>query len=145
DAKEAAQERIDQALSMRLGRGRRQIGHGIPQREMAQGSLSLPGTNWGIGAGPRLARALVAAAQLKVALAAVIGERAGLRAASINAQLHAVDLAGRRARPATAALIGVRLPRIGCGTGILLCHGAGGPSQEGQYDCGQDSGQDSAY
>src|SRR5262245_56352771 len=101
-----------------------------PNERCAHGTLSLPGMNWSIGAGPRLTRALVATAQLKVALAAVIGERTRLRAASIDAQLHAIDLAGRRAGSAPAALIRARLPRIRARTGILLCHGVDSPDQE---------------
>ena len=80
----------------------------------------------------RLLRALVAAAQLQLALASAVFQRPRRRAAGIDATFHAVDLARGRARPAAAALEGARLPLVLCGAGVLLGHAGRAAREHGR-------------
>src|SRR5436190_20059500 len=84
------------------------------------------------GVPTRLLWALVAAAQLELALASAVFQRPRRRAAGIDAAFHAVDLARGRARPAAAALEGARLPLVLCGAGVLLGHAGRAAREHGR-------------
>ena len=125
DDEDAPQQPVDQALGVHLGRLRRvrQIGHGSPpdDKGYARARRACRRAQAAMGeARARLARALVAAAQLQLALAGAVFQRPRRRAAGIDAAFHAVDLARGRARPAAAALEGARLPLVLRGADVLL-------------------------